>query len=168
MTQQQVRWTPTYCTSHLPVHLSVEAYSSRQLLVIWEFVSYWCVILIYNNRALYQAYTAAIRNYSYYYLLIVFTRCLRAGAALSCVPDMILRVSLPGTAVVGVVSRKMTVSCRLEMRRLYGCAALGCSEFVCVLARAHSLHLSRFVSVGQPTIHGLNIHSFDWESVVEQ
>ena len=27
----------------------------------------------------------------------------------------------------------------------YGCAVFGCSEFVCVLARAHSLHLSAFV-----------------------
>ena len=29
----------------------------------------------------------------------------------------------------------------------YGCAAFRCSEFVCVPARAHSLHLSPFVSV---------------------
>ena len=29
----------------------------------------------------------------------------------------------------------------------YGCAAFRCSEFVCVPARARSLHLSPFVSV---------------------
>ena len=51
----------------------------------------------------------------------------------------------------------------------YGCAAFRCSEFVCVPARAHSLHLSPFacfplsvcLCVRQQIIHDLEIHPFD-------